>query len=105
MATTVASFCARPVAARPVGRKAMAGAPMRATVSNGATTVMAARASWLPGSTPPAHLKGILPGDFGAGLPSTCVGPETCRGTGGELPMHVNTSQRPHTGERPRFPR
>jgi hypothetical protein len=75
MATTVASFCARPVAARPVGRKAMAGAPMRATVSNGATTVMAARASWLPGSTPPAHLKGILPGDFGAGLPSTLCRP------------------------------
>jgi hypothetical protein len=64
MATTVASFVARPMAARPVARKAMAGAPLRATASNGSSTVM--RASWLPGSTPPAHLKGTLPGDFGA---------------------------------------
>ena len=64
MATTVASFVARPMAARPVARKAMAGAPLKATASNGSSTVM--RASWLPGSTPPAHLKGTLAGDFGA---------------------------------------
>jgi len=63
MATTVASFVARPMAARPVARKAMAGAPLKATASNGSSTVM--RASWLPGSTPPAHLKGTLAGDFG----------------------------------------
>lgn len=72
MATTVASFVARPMAARPVARKAMAGAPLRATASNGSSTVM--RASWLPGSTPPAHLKGTLPGDFGAGLLSCPLG-------------------------------
>ena len=35
-------------------------------VSNGARTVMSAdRPLWLPGSTPPSHLDGSLPGDFG----------------------------------------
>lgn len=33
-------------------------------VSNGSRVVMN-RALWLPGSTPPAHLDGSLPGDFG----------------------------------------
>lgn len=34
--------------------------------SNGARTLMAAdRASWLPGTAPPKHLDGSMPGDFG----------------------------------------
>ncbi len=34
-------------------------------VSNGSKVTMN-RALWLPGSTPPAHLNGTMPGDYGA---------------------------------------
>ena len=37
-----------------------------AAVSNGSTVTMN-RASWLPGSTPPAHLDGSMAADFGFG--------------------------------------
>lgn len=49
------------------GARATSGARRVApkAVSNGSRVTMSARPLWLPGSTPPAHLDGSLPGDFG----------------------------------------
>ncbi|KAG2439611.1 hypothetical protein HXX76_004963 [Chlamydomonas incerta] len=48
-----------------VAKNAMAARPSARSARRSVVAKASSRPLWLPGSTPPAHLKGELPGDFG----------------------------------------
>lgn len=60
------------------GARAGARRSVRVAASNGAKATMS-RPLWLPGSTPPAHLDGTMPGDFGFDPLGLGANPEALR--------------------------